>query len=285
MSWWFAAIVVAEPSRDFPYVPLDARGWRLSMGLRPLDTADWLEFDEHFKEERALKTRLLDDDYDVVVATNPEGDEASRELLEEIRENLRAHHPGVDTMVDGGEHPIVAASRLVQEDLCVLVRDDAWRLRAACVCFPSRWDLASKIGTTLDDIHGPVPGYDAGLSRSTNAFFERLKPDRAFWRLNWTLLDSPTLFQPANTGRVPEAGVEDWYFRVERQTLRALPRTKAVVFTIRTYVTSATQLCQRDANFADTLIHAIESAPAPVQEYKGWTGVAERLRDALERPS
>jgi hypothetical protein len=203
------------------------------------------------------------------------------ELLDEIRENLRAHHPEVDTSINESEHPIVAASRLVQEDLCVLVRDDAWRLRAACVCFPSRWELASKIGATLDDIHCPVPGYEAELARPTNAFFERLKPDRAFWRLNWSLLDSPTLFQPASVRRTPVGDLEEWFFRVERQTLRSLPRTRAVVFTIRTYVTSAAVLCQDDETFAETLIHAIETAPASVQEYKGWTGVAERLRDAL----
>jgi hypothetical protein len=270
---------------DFPYVPLDARGWRLSMGLRPLESAAWIEIDEHFDEERALKTRLLKEDYDVVVATNPEGDDASQELLDEIRENLRTYHPGADTQIDESEHPVVAASRLVQEDLCVLVRDDAWRLRAACVCFPSRWDLASKIGTTLDDIHGPVPGYELDLSKPTNAFFERLKPDRAFWRLNWTLLDSPTLFQPASARRAPTGDLEEWYFRVERQTLRSLPRTRAVVFTIRTYVTSAAALCRRDETFSETLIHAIETAPASVQDYKGWTGVAERLRSALATPT
>jgi hypothetical protein len=251
------------------------------MGLRPLESAAWLEVDEHFHEERVLKARLLEEHYDTVVATNPEGHEPSRELLEEVVENLHAHHPEVGTAFDESEHPIVAASRLVQEDFCVLVRDDAWRLRAACVCFPSRWDLATKIGATLDDIHGPVPGYDVGLSQPTNAFFERLKPDRSFWRLNWTLLDSPTLFQPASARLAPEGAIGAWYFRVERQTLRSLPRTKAVVFTIRTYVTPASLLCQRDENFAETLIRAIESAPAALQDYKGWTGVAERLRDSL----
>jgi hypothetical protein len=141
--------------------------------------------------------------------------------------------------------------------------------------------LASKIGTTLDEIHGPVPGYDDALSGPTNSFFERLKPDRSFWRLNWTLLDSPQLFQPASARRAPYGGLEEWYFRVERQTLRSLPRTNAVVFTIRTYVTPAAALFQRDGTFAETLIHAIETAPASLQEYKGWTGVATRLRDAV----
>jgi hypothetical protein len=103
--------------------------------------------------------------------------------------------------------------------------------------------------------------------------------------LNWTLLDSPRLFQPASARRTPIEGLEEWYFRVERQTLRSLPRTKAVVFTIRTYVTSAAMLCRRDQMFAETLILAIETAPASVQEYKGWTGVAERLRDAWAQSS
>jgi hypothetical protein len=245
----------------------------------------WLEIDEHFREELELKTQLLEENYDDVVATNPEGDEASRELKDEITQNLRAYHPGVNTDVDESEHPLVSAARLVQEDLCVLVREDAWRLRAACVCFPSRWDLASKIGTTLDDIHDPVPGYDRELSRPTNAFFERLRHDRSFWRLNWTLLDSPTLFQPAGARRTPAGGLDQWYFRVERQTLRSLPHTGAVVFTIRTYVTSAAALCDRDERFAESLIRAIGSAPASMQEYKGWTGVAERLRDALAQSS
>jgi hypothetical protein len=266
-----------------PYVPLDARGWRLAMGLRPLDLSAWIEIDEHYEEELALKSQLLNEKYDVVVATEPEGDEASRELFDEIRENLRAHHAGVATTPEGGEHAIVAASRLVQEDLCVLMRDDAWRLRAACVCFPSRWDLATKIGTTLDDIHAPVPGYGDELARPTNAFFDRLKPDRAFWRLNWTLLDSPVLHQPAVVRRSPSGRLDDWYFRVERQTLRALPRTNAVAFTIRTYVTSAATLRERDDTFVTTLLHSLDTAPASVQSYKGWTGVAERLRDALDQ--
>lgn len=265
---------------DFPYAPVDPRGWRLSMGLRPLEAAAWLERDERFREELDLKTRLLEESYEAVVATNPEGDDASRELLDEIVQNLQAYHPGASTSVDESEHPLVAASRLVQEDLCVLVRDDAWRLRAACVCFPSRWDLASKIGTTLDDIHRPVPDYDVELSRPTNAFFERLNPDRSFWRLNWTLLDSPVLFQPASTRGTPKGDLKEWHFRVERQTLRSLPRTRAVVFTIRTYVTPAASLCARDETFAKTLMGAIASAPTTMQEYKGWTGVAEQLREA-----
>jgi hypothetical protein len=268
---------------SFPYLPLDAKGWRLAMGLRPLDLSTWFEIDGRYDEEMALKATLLKDSYDVVVATNPEGDEASRELLAEVRGFLRTYHPGLAPAVIEGEHPIVEASRLVQEDLCVLVRDDRWRLRAACVCFPSRWSLAAKIGTTLDDIHSPVPLYGEVLARPTRAFFDRLTPERSYWRLNWTLLDSPVLHQPFGARTSPRGGLADWFFRVERQTIRQLPQTKAIVFTIRTYVASASSLRERDDTFIPALVHALESAPPSVQTYKGWTGVAQQLRDALAR--
>lgn len=265
----------------FPYVPIDPQGWRLAMGMRPLNLATWLEIDEHRDEELALKHELLASRYDVVVATEPEGDAASRELLDEVKAFLVAYHPLVATMTDSSEHPIVQASRLVQEDFCVLIREDAWRLRAACVCFPSRWDLATKIGTTLDDIHAPVPGYDSQLSTPTNSFFDRLRPERSYWRLNWTLLDHPDLHQPKRARVSPSGELDDWYFRVERQTLRQLRRTNAIVFTIRTYVTSAASLRMNDAQFVPALLNGLETAPAEAQVYKGWTGVAERLRAAL----
>lgn len=265
----------------FPYVPLDPRGWRLAMGLRPLDVAKWLEFDEHYEEELSLKAELLENDFDAVVATNPEGDEGSHELLSELKSFLKEYHPHRSTTTSKGEHPIVQASRLVQEDLCVLVKEDTWRLRAACVCFPSRWDLATKIGTTLDDIHSPVPLYDEELARPTNAFFDRLTPEKSFWRLNWTLLDTSVLHQPHGPRRGPSGDLAEWFFRVERQTLRQLPRSRATIFTIRTYVASAATLRDHDEQFVPALLHGLESAPTSVQRYKGWSGLASRLRDAL----
>jgi hypothetical protein len=217
----------------------------------------------------------------VVVATNPEGDEGSRELLDEVISFLEVYHPEIAIEIDGDEHPVVAAARLVQEDLCVLVRSDVWRLQAASVCFPSRWNLASKLGTTLDDIHRPVPIYDVELSRPTNAFFERLRSDRSFWRLNWTLIDSPALHQPTSARRSPHGDLADWYFRVERQTLRRLPRSDAIVFTIHNYVASAKELCESHEEFGATLLLNLDTAPETMREYKGWVGVADRLRASL----
>lgn len=270
---------------QFPYLPLEPKGWRMAMGLRPLDLDRWLEVDGRRASELEQKRQLLESAYDVVVATNPAGDAGSRELLDEVIRFLDEHHPDLARDVRDGDHPVVAAARLVQEDLCVLVRSDVWRLQAACVCFPSRWDLASKLGTTLDDIHRPVPIYDVELSRPTNAFFERLKPERSFWRLNWTLIDSPALHQPTIVRRSPHGDLADWFFRVERQTLRRLARSDAIVFTIHNYVASAKELCDAHEEFGPTLLLNLDTAPEVMQSYKGWIGVADRLRASLSATS
>jgi hypothetical protein len=281
-SSWFVDVAISKPvTKTFPYVPLDPKGWRLSMGLRPLEMDEWLQIDGRYDEERRLKAALLVSSRDVVVATQIEGDEASQELLSNVLSYLAEHHPDISRTVEHNEHPLVAASRLVQEDLCVLVKSDTWRLQSACVCFPSRWELAKKIGATLDDIHSPVPLYDDQLARPTNAFFDRLTPDRSFWRLNWTLLDSPDLHQPNAIRTAPSGTLDDWYFRVERQTLRQLPLTKAIIFTIRTYVATASSLREHDPQFVSALLHSLDTAPTETQEYKGWVGVATHLRDSL----
>jgi len=253
----------------------------MAMGLRPLDLANWLEIDHNRSAELTLKQELFTEKFEAVVATNAEGYEASAELLTRIEESLKDFHPEISYSIDRSEHPIVSASRLVQEDLCVLVKSDDWRLQAASVCFPSRWDLSTKIGTTLDSIHGPVPGYEAELRSPTNAFFDRLKPDRSFWRLNWTLLDNPTLHQPHSVRSSPSGELDDWYFRVERQTLRQLPKTQAIVFTIRNYVASAKTLRELDPEFGTNLLLALDTAPEAMQSYKGWAGVADKLRSEL----
>jgi hypothetical protein len=169
---------------------------------------------------------------------------------------------------------------LVQEDLCVLVRDDAWRLQAAYVCSPSRWQLATKFGRTLDQIHAPVPGYDEQLSGPTNAVFDRLQLGKAFWRLDRTVLNDATLHQPDAPRHSPLWDVDQWFFRVERQTIRRLCESDAIVFTIHNYVASLDEI-RTTPEFSDHLLLGIGGAPPAMQEYKGWVGVAEGLREAL----
>ena len=245
------------------------------MGLRPLDLSRWFEIDDFWEQHLVAKESLLAHRAADVVALTPECDEAAYELLDEIERFT-------DCRGREGEHPLVAASRLVADDLCIMQRsNDAWRLTGAVVCFPSRWSLSSKLGASLDDIHSPVPLYDRDLAAPTRQFFERLSVERPVWRLNWTLLDSPELFQPLPFRKSVTGDPSSWWFRVERQTLVRLERTDAIVFTIRTYVTSIQELVLAKPETASALVTALESASPETQEYKGWVGVAAALRPWL----
>jgi hypothetical protein len=281
------------------YMPVEAKPWRLRMGLRPLEVQRWLEVDSNRSEELAIKHRLLDspDTHSQVVGHLPGSQVEGKELLGLVLEHLSRHHPGLVTATPDGRlhegstghvvdpehlHPVDVAARLVQEDLCLMTRAGRrWVLGSASVCFPSRWSLPDKVGRDLSAIHAPVPGYEEELARPAQSFFDRLTPDRPMWRLNWTLLTDPSLHQPDPGSRRTRRGGaidpgRDIWFRVERQTLRRL-QCEAVVFTIRTYVTPLPELLERQPEARAALTVALSGAGPEVLAYKGWEDLAPRL--------
>ncbi|KAG6333198.1 hypothetical protein ID866_5889 [Astraeus odoratus] len=74
--------------------------------------------------------------------------------------------------------------------------------------------------------------------------------------------------------------------RTERQTLRRLPRTGAVVFGIRTYQVKVEQLVQERTRVAGRLASAVRSWPEDVAAYKGrerWEAVLLEYLDGWSR--
>jgi dimethylamine monooxygenase subunit A len=269
------------------YQPVDGRPYRLTLGLRPLDLADWIEVDQHREHDLALKRQLLAAHHDDVVAVLPDGLEPSQEVLALLIDHLQRRFPELTPLPDGsGLHPIEAAGRLVQEDLCVMRRQPAgagaseWTLVAASVCFPSRWRLREKIGRNLGAIHAPVPGYAERIGAPTDASFDRLTPARSMWRLNWTLLADSELYQPGHRDQPPRPPPE-LTVRVERQTLRALPESAAVLFTIRTYRATLAELGAAHPETLTQLAATLRTVPAATQRYKDWDHRLPQLLDWL----
>lgn len=162
----------------------------------------------------------------------------------------------------------------VQEDLCILEpHDGTFTLTAASVCAPSNWKLEDKIGCSLDQIHGPVPGYGRELSRRVNRLFTSLKPDKPLFRFNWSIQTAPELYWrdllPAAEGMAD--GKEKRFWRVERQTLRRLPKTGAVIFGIRIFIHSFADL-QRLPHFASSIDAILDNLPEDQRRYKGLLG-------------
>jgi hypothetical protein len=259
---------------------------RMSLGLRPLDLARWLERGPQHEQTMAHKREMLASAHDEVVASVPQGHAGSLEALGLVLDWLGQYGPDDAAAPDDTVHPVDAAGRLVADDLCVLYLDGSrWRLGAASVCSPSRWRLSEKIGRTVAEIHRPVPQYAGWYSDAVDARLDRLSPDRPVWRLNWTIVDDPALFQPRPPAHPPapdSVGLADLTVRVERQTLRRLPVTDTIVFTIRTDHARLSELAADPgvaAAFADTL----RTCPADLARYKGWTPMIGRVIALLER--
>ncbi|HEY2215803.1 MAG TPA: DUF3445 domain-containing protein, partial [Acidimicrobiales bacterium] len=206
------------------------------MGTRSLPTSEWLITDEHAAEELALRRQLFTEQRELVFACTPWAEAAAVEAAE-----LVAAATGD---LGDDDHPLVRAGSKVQEDLCLVVpRDGVWLLEAAALCFPSLWVLGEKMGHPLDMVHEPVAHYAEELSARVDTFFDRLTPDRLVWRRNFSLWPVLWLWAPRSTfGQDFEQSPSEMWIRSERQTLRKLPRTGAILFTIRVQVTPVTVL-------------------------------------------
>jgi hypothetical protein len=250
---------------------LDELGDTIAMGTRALDGPLFLR-DDDYDRDLARKTELLAERHDDVFAAldTPAVLAASREVLALT---------GTDDAA--GLHPLDAAGRRVQEDLCVLVlRDGAPHLDAAALCFPSYWRLADKLGRPLADVHGPVPGYAENLARKVDAFLARLAPGKSVWRRNWSIHDDPEYFLPQpGPRRVHLVVPDDLFLRSERQVLRRLATPDTVLFTIRTQQVPLAVLEQRP-EVAHRLARIIDAWPPGLVAYRASHG-ASAARDWL----
>lgn len=221
------------------------------MGVATIPEAEWFERDADYAVQMAEKERLLRENRGAVFQALPDAAPAAAEVLAAVARwtvafggDGFASTPDAVRCPDGRRvtlactHPLDAASRLVQEDLCLLLPDvsGTLALAGASLCFPSRWVLAEKLGRPMLGIHAPVPGLNAKLGATIDRFLTGLKAGAIVSRANWSLTTDPLLFQPRALPHAPitaaEAG-ENVYYRVERQTLRRLPETGAVLFGIR----------------------------------------------------
>ena len=270
-----------------PYLPFmdvpaasgpDAFRWRL--GVRPLDLRDWIEMGPDADAAIAAKARLNRDHSDTVFAAMPDTEVEAQEVADVLVEHLRTRWPERAVALDANLHPLDAAARLVPEDLALLVeRDGALVFGAGSICFPNRWDLRSKIGLPLAAVHAPVAQLNEQLEAPIDKFFDRLTPQRSFWRLGWGVLDTADWYTPLDGTAAPrptEPRPAEHFLRVERETLRRFPETNAVLFTIRTYVTPIPTVAG-DRVAAGRLADALASLPPDVQAYKDVATTGEAI--------
>ena len=299
------------PYRPFRYGPK----YHVTMGLRSVKHVDWIELDNHFPRYHADKKRRIAERGDKLCRTAPEAYPAAVELLEELTEYLPARYPslyrrtevGIDNLWSGesfdivrrplAEDPMRTCARLVQDDLAIMIEraDGQYYLLAGAVVLPGFWRLVDKYGMGLPEIHtsGHVPQFREKLEKGMTNFFRRLRPEEMVARNNYFFQVDDELgwswsIGPEDGGEVnwdtaeKDRAIQHHKFRSERQTLRRLPKTGAVVFTIRTYFLPVTDIAEEDY-VPGRLASAIRSWGDDVSKYKGKKKYGDVLLEYLDK--
>jgi len=298
-------------ARSIPeYQPWVVGTFRWRLALRPLEVAEWIQIGDDYDHEMDRKAEVMSSHPETVVSVLPGTEKAGAEVLSELVDHLVTHVPEWfervgDTVVnrrrgethplvpgvDGrwNEHPLSIAGRLVQEDMAILVPDERGRLifGGGTVCFPNRWDLRSKLGLSMSEVHAPVAQLNEQLERPIDDFFDRLSVERPYWRLGWGVLDTDDLYQAVDGTAsepppIPEVGAPDvadrLFMRVERETIRRFE--SCVLFTIRTHIRPLRHLVDRPED-AGRLADALANLPADVAEYKKIAELSDAARHWL----
>jgi hypothetical protein len=299
--------------RQPTHTPYDGSSKLFTIGLKPLELDKWIEVDGHLIDHLAEKRRLYAEIPDKVFVEENDTRDAQREVRDLIEAHLLSTFPetyrqtsaGIEVIGAEGNRadvfsdaPLVAASLLVQEDLILMRRDDSgWRLAAGSLCFPSSWLLVEKFGRPLQEIHAPVPGFGPGTrpAELINRMFDGLQ-GQAVERFNWSIQADDALYHPLSNvervdratnrpSRFPDGDVNAHAFiRVERQTLRKLPVSRDILFTIRIHLDPLAVLARHPdratlaASFAAQLL-ALDEAQL---DYKGMTADRDRLVELLK---
>jgi hypothetical protein len=148
------------------------------------------------------------------------------------------------------------------------------------------------MGQSFLAIHAPVALFAERIGRSSDLLVQRLKPGHPVARVGWSISTSNTLNrapavankwrQDVSTIDATNAG-ERCFLRLERQTLSRLPRTRAVLFTIHTYLAPLAAVIAEDAPArARRLAATLRTAPEEFLRYKGITQFYGPLLGYLE---
>jgi hypothetical protein len=138
----------------------------------------WLELEKTYVDRIRERQGLLAKHSDAVLQALPGSELACKELMEMSLQFVCARYPQYfrldkDTMTFHNEilhtqtnlrstDPLHVLFKNIPEDFAIMIRDDKtgfYSFRAGIICSSLGWNVASKIGMRLHEIHAPIPDY------------------------------------------------------------------------------------------------------------------------------
>lgn len=306
-----------EPLKIRPFA--NKKDFRPNMGIKNLVSTpeEWLLMEKTYQEIITKKSELCRNHPDKIiqVAKNPRAQAAAREVYDTITNFMVSRYPQyfsrkgseiynhvTKELIPGtlkGHDPFdlyMTLSRTVEEDVVVLLKDDPsdenleYRSSSAITGFPAGFDPSLHHNQVISEIHEVVPQYQSRLRLSMGRFFNRLQPKDLWVRHNWSIQTHDKHFNlNLNHGRIGQQiealKYEDidfkngCFLRCERQVLTRLPKLRAIIMTIRTYLTPIEKI--KEEGLADQLIFGIDSLPEDLAYYKKRPAWGEAVKQYL----
>ncbi len=225
-----------------PVAPWMSAHRRKLPGVEPVDLSDWLQIDEAYATQMQRRDELIAEIPDKVHRIMPHAVDAARELLDlvlkltpqlQVNDGQVTRPDGVVVALDY-DQPLLTVGRLVQEDFLIHEKQQSGHvLVAGILCFPASWNLAEKFGTSIRDIHVPVPEFNTRIETAVERMFSVIRAEQPMKRHNALQYSDPELYHPERDSDTNRK--QGGYIRSERQTIVRLPKTDTVVFSVHTY--------------------------------------------------
>ena len=254
----------------------------------------WLEIHSTYASVIAQRLALYQEFGSSTLQALPGAELATKELMEMALQFLCARYPHYFTLDSSAlkfhngilntttdlhtTPPLHALLHNVPEDFAIMLRDPetgTYSFRAGIIMSSLGWNLGTKIGKKLHEIHDPVPDYAAKMKFSMDRYFAKMPTDKPIQRGSWGLeIDEPLYAPPgpladaltAGTGD-PSHTIERVHFRVDWQTLRRLPLSGAVVFNFKGLFTPVTEF-RTEPCIPSLILKVLREGKEGLKEYK-----------------
>ncbi|KAF2100774.1 hypothetical protein NA57DRAFT_36924 [Rhizodiscina lignyota] len=309
-----SGVPLPKPYEDFDITKAKPRPYRpfrwayhQTMSLTKMEPDWWLELESTYVE-RIHQRRELYKKYGKSVLDNLPGSElACKELMEMClafvvarypqhfeldKEKMLFHNRLLNTTSKlKEEEPLHVILNNIPEDFAIMLRDaetGGYVFRAGVICSSLGWNLGTKMGMKLYEIHEPIPDYKEKMQFSMDRYFAKKPTDKAIQRGSWGLEVDQPLFMPPGDPHEQHRGVQHedlelsrLNLRVDWQTLRRLPLSGAVIFNFKGLFTPVEEF--RDEPYIPSLLlKVLRDGKRSLMEYKNTWHTEHKVIPAME---
>lgn len=197
-----AGVDLPEPYKEFKIAQAQARPYRpfrwayhQTMSLTKLETNWWLELEANYIDRIAQRKSLYAEHGPSVLQWLPGSELACKELMEMAMQFLCARYPQYFSLSKDKKtfnnnllglksnirekHPLLIMLDHVPEDFAIMLRNPEtgyYHFRAGMICSALGWNVGTKIGMQLHQIHAPIPDYRDKMQFSMDRYVINLLP-------------------------------------------------------------------------------------------------------------